>query len=155
MKKLITQMIEDLRDCAKDPHGPHRPEFYESRNALAGKNWSVTVIYSRDPSRSNNGGEYYEDRRYYIGPSGSVCSYLISSCDSSDETDWTDHGVVLSFRGLERALELAACRVMAEMAPPPVEDIKKIRRRVEDALRKTAAAEDVLAVAGLLSVKID
>lgn len=154
MKELMHQMVNDLRDCARDDYGPHGPEFYPSDNRSAGENLSVTVQWSRDPARSNNGGEYYEDRRYFVGPNGSVHSYLVSSYEDADPEDWTDHGVALSLAGIGRCLKLASERVLAELAPKPI-DSQKVRRRVEDALRKTATDDDIVAVAGLLGVKID
>ncbi len=75
MKSLMEQMEWDLWDCMQDEYGPHRPEFFQSTNLSAGENYSVTTKWSRDPSRANNGGEYYEDRRYFVGPNGSVHSY--------------------------------------------------------------------------------
>jgi len=116
MKELIDQMTEDLRLCAEDEFGPHRPEFYFFRNLACGENYSITVEFSRDPSRSNNGGEYYLDRRYYVGHNGAIQSYLVSSEDA-EPYDWTDHGVVGDLDTIKMCLELAQKKVEVESAP--------------------------------------
>ena len=153
MKNLINQMAKDLRDCAEDRNGPHTPEYYLGRNSTAGENLSVTVQWSRDPSRSNNGGEYFYDRRYFL-KNGSVHSYLVSSYEDAEPEEWVDHKVALTLDGVKRCLEMARQRVLAELKPMAFDTVK-IRRRVEDALRKTASEDDLLAIAGLLGVRTD
>lgn len=58
--------------------------------------------------------------------------------------------------------ELAVKKVMAELIPTEIRgrkrywhDVIKIRRRVEDALRKTASEAEILAIAVLLGVKTE
>ena len=77
---------------------------------------------------------------------------LLRPLEPDDEP--TIYNVALSQAGLERLAELATKRVSAQLASKPI-DLIKIRRRVEDALRKTADGDDLIAIAGLLGVKTE
>jgi len=50
------------------------------------------------------------------------------------------------------AMDLTTATDSTEAMKP---DIKKVRRRIEDALRKTATAEQLMAIARMLGVRID
>jgi hypothetical protein len=50
------------------------------------------------------------------------------------------------------AMNLTTATDSTETTKP---DIKKVRRRIEDALRKTATREQLMAIAQMLGVKID
>jgi hypothetical protein len=150
MKKLFESILADLRTCASDEHGPHRPEWERSGRYPDGI--VITTGWSRDPSRSNNGGEYYEYSRYRPIEDGRV---IRETSSSYEDADWELKEIYgLSGEALPHLADLACQRILAENAPKPI-DLVKVRRRVEDALRKTASAEDLLAIAGLLGVKVE
>ncbi len=150
MKKIFESILADLRDCARDEYGPHRPEWERSERFPEGI--VITTGWSRDPSRSNNGGEYYTYSRYRPIEDGRV---IHETRSSYEDADWKLEEIYgLSGDALSNLADLACQRILAENAPKPVDRVK-VRRRVEDALRKTASAEDLLAIAGLLGVKVE
>ncbi len=160
LKELSERLQADLMACATDPHGPHVPQwerrvfssYDRTEEWKPGKGVVITVEYSRDPSRSHDGGEYYHYARYLFCDGG-VSREGTSSCEIDDrEPESEIFAVALSQEGLERLADLVAKRVTAELVPEPI-DLTKVRRRVEDALRKTATGEDLVAIAGLLGVK--
>lgn len=157
MKRLMESMINDLRHCRDDEYGPHRPEYGIATNC-ANPDFDGTVRisigFSKDPSRSNNGGEYFFYSRYRWIEDGRLIRETTSSYeDASWEIDWDLPGILVSKDTLARCAELARLRVLAEKAPRMV-DWPKTRRRVEDALRKYTSNEDLAAIAALLGVKI-
>jgi len=58
-----------------------------------------------------------------------------------------------TFTELNLLAEIAMARVKANM--PKDIDIKKLRRRIEEELRKKATTKNLVAIAGLLGVKIE
>ena len=160
---LITAMMSDLRDCANDPYGNQKPEWsprlrrslppkFETRKAGV----VVTTTFSRDTRRMNNGGRYEHYASYRPVPGG-IARYTVTSYE--DDTPELDRvfPLALSQEGLERAATLAAARVAAELSPPEgnLDDLRRLRRRVEDALRKTARPADIEAIAAMLGVKTE
>ncbi len=148
---LFQMMVEAAKNCIDDEYGPRKAEY--SRSLADPSGIVFTTRFSRDPSRSDNGGEYYEYRRFIPLGFGTRVEER-SSYEGSSYEEIGFFSVILSTAGLCRMADLACLRATAAAMPPEI-DIKKVRRRVEDALRKTATDEDVLAVAALLGVKSD
>ena len=150
MKNLFSSIYTDLRDCAQDDYGPHAPRWEHSERYPTGI--VITTRWSRDPSRSNNGGEYFMYSRYRPLEDGRV---IHETGSSYEDADWEMEEIFgLSSDSLERIAELARLRILAEDAPPPIADQKVLRRRIEDALRKTSSINDLVAVATMLGVKL-
>jgi hypothetical protein len=154
LQKLMSDLVESARDSARDENGDGIPGFFYFK---AGSDGLETVSFQtrtpRDWNHSHNGGDYAEWVRFYPSPIG-VGSYEISSYEDADPRNREDYGVLLDLEGVRRLATLAVERVMTELKPSPF-NMVKVRRRVEDALRKTAGEADILAIAGLLGVKTE
>ena len=76
---------------------------------------SVTTAFSRDPSRSNNGGEYYYYRRYRI-VEGGIRAWDDWSCDIADYSQYGggDDFYPIAVSDLGRIGNLAEARALAE-----------------------------------------
>ncbi|MBU4143036.1 hypothetical protein KJ590_03495 [Patescibacteria group bacterium] len=158
LQNLTRDLQTDLMSCATDPYGPLAPQWerrvFSHGGLFPGGGIVITTGWSRDPSRSCNGGEYYDYARYRFCDGG-ISREETSSCEIDERVPKSEiYNVALSQGGLERLAELAAKRVSAQLAPKPI-DLKKFRRRIEDALRKTATSDDLIAIAGLLGVKTE
>jgi len=148
LKKLYGAMFLSAMAGAIDENGP-REATWEASTAIFGA-VVFTTVYSRDPSRSNNGGEYFQYIRFANVPGGGVREEKRSSYEDADWVEENFYPVALT--NLGRLAKLVCLAVNLSLAPKAI-DTTKVRRRVEDALRKTASADDLLAVAGLLGVK--
>ena len=154
LQKLMSDLVEASRDSSRDENGDGIPGFFYFKAGRGGlETLSFQTRTPRDWNHSHNGGDYAEWIRFYPSPLG-VSSYEISSYEDADPRNREDYGVILDLEGLRRLATLAVERVLAEMKPKPI-DPAKVRRRVEDALRKTATDADILAIAGLLGVKTE
>ena len=148
-------MITSSRESRANRTHPGNSDFftYPVASEIGKKKMTISweTYTPRDRSRCNNGGDYYEWTRFWIGTTGSVWSYEISSYEDAESQGEQEYDVLLTWDGLNRLAEMAVRRVEAENTPCPL-DIGKVRRRIEDALRKTAGRDDILAIAGLLGV---
>jgi hypothetical protein len=162
MKKLYDSILQDLRDCASDEHGPLSPVWrvrlqrtsYDETVPREPSGITITTRYSRNPSKSNNGGEYYCYSIYRYLDDGRLARFSDSSYEDSREELDDIYGVGISQDSLESLAEFAKQRVLQENAPRKMNETK-VRRRIEDALRKRASYEEVFAIATMLGVKFD
>ena len=152
MRQIIEKMMEAAKACAEDPYGNREPEWFIG--AMSNTAPVFQTRFSEDHSRSSNGGAYHEYVRFIQTGTG----VRMEGKSSYEDSDYEEEGFwpsALDNAALCRLANLACLKIKVEMAPPPIDDIKTVRRRVEDALRKTATANDLLAVASLLNVKTE
>jgi hypothetical protein len=149
MKELFKDIKKDLLECLTDPYGPHCPQWEKSEKVPAGI--VITTHWSRDPSRSNNGGEYYEFSRYAPLEDGRVMHEIRSSYEDASWEHQKTYG--LSASSLVSMAELACQRLLAEYAPKLL-NVEELRVKIEYALRD-AASTDLVAIAGLLGLEAE
>ena len=162
-QELYRRIESALKAGAEDDYGPHVPAFHHPRRTsgmVSDGTWraeeltdriEITTRYSRDPSRANNGGEYYHYTRFRPLPDGRI---IQESRSSYEDDEWESHGVFGIVADLPAMAKLACARINAGNRPGPVNS-KRLRRQIEDALRKTASDGDLVAIGGLLGIRAE
>lgn len=151
MKDLIKQMVEDAIAVAEDSRGPHKPCFFQQK-VIAGDSISFCLEESRDPSKSNNGGEYYQYARYLPVETG-VLRYEVSSYEDDEGRNEEVFPVCLSLAGIKRMAVLACEKALRVIKP---RDYYNLRQRVVflriKSVLATSSNEDLYAIGAFLGV---
>ena len=153
--KLFDKILNDLISNAEDRYGHHKPEYFQ---IFDGHGIEIITEYSRNPSRSNNGGDYYYYSRYYPLEDGRIIRETKSSYEDSSWKITDIYSVCLSKNALSCMADLAIRKINNSNIPIN-NDINELKKKIISYINgmgtDESSGEYFMAIAGLLGLDFE